>query len=195
MHSWVFRSKLKFSAPRTLDSNSLKSDSLQAETLTGQYGPTVVHAWEMSPATAAGDSPAGGSRQPAETGSPKPASISSLEGLRFFQRRPWTDPYRKGPSLFQARPSSQIVAKLLLVPRFPRACRRPIAFTDTLTASAIPPLDETGSQVGTLAIAANQVVRFRLTILLFPERSCWRSFSRRGLQCRVFHHSTKSPKP
>jgi hypothetical protein len=57
MHSWVFRSKLKFSAPRTLDSNSLKRDSLQAENLTGQYGPTVVHAWEMSPATAAGDSP------------------------------------------------------------------------------------------------------------------------------------------
>jgi len=52
-----FRSKLKFSAPRTLDSNSLKTDSLQVENLTGQYGPTVVHAWEMSPATAAGGSP------------------------------------------------------------------------------------------------------------------------------------------
>ena len=124
-----------------------------------------------------------------------PHLFPHLKGYGFFQRRPWTDPYRKGPSLFQARPSSQIVAKLLLVPRFPRACRRPIAFTDTLTASAIPPLDETGSQVGTPAIAANQVVRFRLTILFFPERSCWRSFSRRGLQCRVFHHSTKSPKP
>jgi len=44
MHSWFFRSKLKFSAPRILDSNSLKSDSLRAETLTGQYGPD----WERS---------------------------------------------------------------------------------------------------------------------------------------------------
>jgi hypothetical protein len=39
MHSWFFRSKLKFSAPWTLDSNLLKSDPLQVENLTGQHGP------------------------------------------------------------------------------------------------------------------------------------------------------------
>jgi hypothetical protein len=113
----------------------------------------------------------------------KPAHQSThrfphLKGYGFFQHRPWTDPYRKGPSLFRPGPSSQIVAKLFLAPRFPRACRRPIAFTDTLAALVIPPLDETGSQVGAPAIAANQLVRFRLTILLFSERSCRRGLSR-----------------
>ena len=66
-----------------------------------EYGKAYVH--RVAPEHVGGLS-AGGSREPAETGSPKPASISSLEGLRFFQRRPWTDPYRKGPSLFRPGP-------------------------------------------------------------------------------------------
>ena len=59
---------------------------------------------------------------------------------------------------FQPRPSSHVVAKLLLDLRLPRPCRRAIAFTETLAASAIPPLDETRSQVVAPAIAANQLV-------------------------------------
>ena len=49
-----------------------------------------------------------------------------------------------GPSPFEPGPSHG-VAKLLLDLRLPRPCRRPIAFTETLAASAIPPLDETRS--------------------------------------------------
>jgi len=64
----------------------------------------------------------------------------------------------KGPSPFEPGPSSHVVVKLLLDLRLPRPCRRPIAFTETLAASAIPPLDETRSQVIAPAIAANQFV-------------------------------------
>ena len=63
-----------------------------------------------------------------------------------------------GPSPFEPGPSSQGVAKLLLDLRLPRPCHRPIAFTETLAASAIPPLDETRSQVIAPAVAANQLV-------------------------------------
>jgi len=64
----------------------------------------------------------------------------------------------KGPSPFEPGPSSHVVVKLLLDFRLPRPCRRPIAFTETLATSAIPPLDETRSQVVAPAIAANQFV-------------------------------------
>jgi hypothetical protein len=64
----------------------------------------------------------------------------------------------KGPSPFESGPASHIVVKLFLDLRLPRPCRRPIAFTETLAASAIPPLDETRSQVIAPAIAANQFV-------------------------------------
>ena len=53
---------------------------------------------------------------------------------------------------------SQVVVKLFLDLRLPRPCRRPVAFTETLTASAIPALDETRSQVVAPAIPANQIV-------------------------------------
>jgi hypothetical protein len=62
----------------------------------------------------------------------------------------------KGPSPFELGPSSHVVVKLFLDLRLPRPCRKPIAFTETLAASAIPPLDETRSQVVAPAIAANQ---------------------------------------
>ena len=62
----------------------------------------------------------------------------------------------KGPSPFEPGPHPQVVVELFLDLRLPRPCRRPIAFTETLAASAIPPLDETRSQVIAPAIAANQ---------------------------------------
>jgi len=52
---------------------------------------------------------------------------------------------RARPSPFEPGSSSHVVAKLLLDLRLPRLWRRPIAFTKTLAASAIPPLDETRS--------------------------------------------------
>jgi hypothetical protein len=58
-----------------------------------------------------------------------------------------------GPSPFELGPSYLVVAKLLLDLRLPSPCRRPIAFTETLAASAIPPLDETRGQVVAPAIA------------------------------------------
>src|SRR5258708_39271785 len=64
----------------------------------------------------------------------------------------------KGPSPFEPGPSSHVVAKLLLDLGLPRPCRRPIAFTETIAASPIPPSDETRSQVLAPAIAANQLV-------------------------------------
>ncbi len=33
-----------------------------------------------------------------------PHLFPHLKGYGFFQRRPWTDPYRKGPSLFRPGP-------------------------------------------------------------------------------------------
>ena len=65
---------------------------------------------------------------------------------------------KKGPSSLEPGPSSHVVAKLLLDLRLLRPYRRSIAFTETLAASAIPPLDETRSQVVAPAIAANQFV-------------------------------------
>jgi len=62
----------------------------------------------------------------------------------------------KGPSPFEPGPSSHVVGKLLLGLRLPRACRRSIAFAKTFAASAIPPLDETRSQIIAPAVAANQ---------------------------------------
>ena len=64
----------------------------------------------------------------------------------------------KGPSPFKPGPSSQVAVKLFLDLRLRRPCRRSIAFTKTLAASAIPPLDEARSQVVAPAIAANQLV-------------------------------------
>ena len=51
----------------------------------------------------------------------------------------------KGPSPFEPGPSSHVAVKLFLDLRLPRPCRRPIAFTETLAASANPPLDKTRS--------------------------------------------------
>src|ERR1700722_17092110 len=51
----------------------------------------------------------------------------------------------KGPSSFEPSPSSHVAAKLLLDLRLPRPCGRSITFTETLAASAIPPLDKTRS--------------------------------------------------
>ena len=64
----------------------------------------------------------------------------------------------KGPSPFEPGPSSHGVVELFLDLRLTRPCRRSIAFTETLAASAIPPLDEARSQVIAPAIAANQFV-------------------------------------
>ena len=64
---------------------------------------------------------------------------------------------KKGRTLSSPAPS-HVVLKLFPDLRLPRPCRRPIAFTETLAASAIPPLDETRSQVIVPAIAANQFV-------------------------------------
>ena len=92
---------------------------------------------------------------------PRPNLISStLRGCTgFVQPCPRRSPKRKGGrALFEPGPSSHVVAKLLLDLRLPRPCRRPIAFTETLAASAVPPLDETRSQVVAPAIAANQLV-------------------------------------
>jgi hypothetical protein len=61
-----------------------------------------------------------------------------------------------GQALSSPVPSSPVVVKLTLDPRLPRSCRRPIAFAETLAASAIPSLDETRSQVIAPAIAAEQ---------------------------------------
>jgi hypothetical protein len=84
----------------------------------------------------------------------------------------------KGPSPFEPGPSSRVVAKLLLDLRLARLCRRPITFAETLAASAIAPLEETRSQVVAPAIAANQLVRFRIIADRFPQRSCGLGFSR-----------------
>jgi hypothetical protein len=62
----------------------------------------------------------------------------------------------KRPSPFEPVPHLNSWTKLLLDLRLPRPCRRAIAFTETLAASAIPPLDETRRQVIAPAIAANQ---------------------------------------
>jgi hypothetical protein len=62
--------------------------------------------------------------------------------------------------------------KLLLGLSLLRLCRRPIAFTKTLAASAIPPLDETRSQIIAPAVAANEFLWFRLAPHLLPERPC-----------------------
>src|SRR6266852_6775394 len=76
----------------------------------------------------------------------------------------------KGPSPFEPGPSSHVVVKLFLELRLSRPCRRSIAFTKTVAASAITPLDKTRGQVIAPAIAANQFVRFRLTAHLLLER-------------------------
>src|ERR1019366_790523 len=86
-----------------------------------------------------------------------------------------------GPSPFEPGPLYHVVAKLLFDLRLTRPCRRPIAFTETLAASAIPPLDETRSQVIAPAIAADQLVGFRLTTHLLPERPCRLGLSRGSL--------------
>src|SRR5208337_3142478 len=54
---------------------------------------------------------------------------------------------RKGPSPFRAQSFPMSVAYLFLDLRLPRPCRRPIALAEAFAASAIPPLDETRSQV------------------------------------------------
>ena len=64
----------------------------------------------------------------------------------------------KGQNPFEPGPPSRVVVKLFLDLRLPRPCRRAIAFTETLAASAIPPLDETRSQVVAPTIAENQLV-------------------------------------
>jgi hypothetical protein len=74
-------------------------------------------------------------------------------GLPLENRR---NPKRKGPSPFEPGHSSEVVFELFLDLRLPRPGRRPIAFTETLAASPIPPLDETRSQVIAPAIAATQ---------------------------------------
>ena len=63
---------------------------------------------------------------------------------------------RKGPSPFEPGHSSEVVFELFLDLRLLRPGRRPIAFTETLAASPIPPLDETRGQVIAPAIAATQ---------------------------------------
>jgi hypothetical protein len=65
---------------------------------------------------------------------------------------------RKEAEPLRAGPSSHVVAKLFLDFRLPCPCRRPIPFTETLAASAIPPFDKTRSQVVASAIAATQLV-------------------------------------
>src|ERR1019366_9515547 len=98
-------------------------------------------------------------------------AVVELENLSVSVA-PRCSPEREGAEPFRARSPSQVVAKLLLEVRLPLPCRRAIAFTETLAASAIPPLDKTRSQVIAPAIAANQLVRFRLTAHLLPERPC-----------------------
>src|SRR5258705_3406070 len=49
---------------------------------------------------------------------------------------------------------------------------RSIAFTETLAASPIPPLDKTGSQVIAPAITADQFLQLRLASRLLRERPC-----------------------
>jgi hypothetical protein len=91
---------------------------------------------------------------------PKAATyFAHLKGYRFRSASPPDEALNeKGPNPFEPGPSSHVVVELLLDLRLPRLCRRPIAFTETLAASAIPPLDETRSQVIAPAIAANQLV-------------------------------------
>src|ERR1035437_11010906 len=91
------------------------------------------------------------------------------------------DPKRNGAEPFRARSPSHVVANLFLDLRLPRLCHRPIAFTETLAASAIPPLDETRSQVVAPAIAANEFLWFRLAPHLLPERPCRLSLFRGSL--------------
>src|ERR1700730_14373071 len=79
---------------------------------------------------------------------------------------------RKGPSSFEPGHSSEVVFELFLDLRLPRPGRRSIAFTETLAASPIPPLDETGSQVIAPAIAADQFLQLRPARRLLPERPC-----------------------
>jgi len=63
--------------------------------------------------------------------------------------------------------------RLLLHFRLPRACCRPIAFTETLAVSAIPPLDETRSEVVAPAIAGRTR---RWSTRLSAATSCaWRN--------------------
>jgi hypothetical protein len=59
---------------------------------------------------------------------------------------------------FRAGPSCHAVAKLFLDLPLLLPCHRSIAFTKTLAASAIPPVDEARSKIITAAIAANQFV-------------------------------------
>src|SRR5580704_14478809 len=65
---------------------------------------------------------------------------------------------QRGTQPFRARSLISRGGQLFFDLRLPRPSRRPIAFTETLAASAIPSLDETRSQVITPTIAANQFV-------------------------------------
>jgi hypothetical protein len=56
------------------------------------------------------------------------------------------------------RPVSEFAPGPYFLTFLSRPCGRPIAFTETFPASAIPPLDETGSKVFAAAIATDQPV-------------------------------------
>src|ERR1039458_9753313 len=72
---------------------------------------------------------------------------------------PRCSPEREVAEPFRARLLvSHVVAKLLLDLRLPRPCRRSIAFAETFSASAIPALDETRSQIIAPTITADQPV-------------------------------------
>jgi hypothetical protein len=63
----------------------------------------------------------------------------------------------RGDRTLLSGPRSRAVA-LILYPCLPRPCGRAIAFTETFSASAITPLDETWSKVFAAAIATGQPV-------------------------------------
>ena len=97
-------------------------------------------------------------------------SVIHLAVGRLEIDRPWGEALKEKGRALSGPALSHLVAKLLLDLRLPRRRRRPIAFTKALAASPIAPLDETRSQVGAPAIAANQLVCFRLAAPLFAER-------------------------
>jgi hypothetical protein len=71
---------------------------------------------------------------------------------------------------FEPDPSAEVALELFVDLRLPRSGRRSITFSETLPTSPIAPLDETGSQVIALAIAADQFLQLRLACRLLRER-------------------------
>jgi len=75
----------------------------------------------------------------------------------FVQPRP-SNVAEDDRALSSPAPHLQVVLELFLDLRLGRPCGRSVAFTKTLAASAIPPLDETRSKIIAPTIAANQFV-------------------------------------